>query len=211
MEESEYTRQRIDMVNRQLMSRGISNPQVLEAFLQVRRHLFIPVENREYAYRDRPLPIGFEQTISQPYIVAFMTQILKPKKNMRVLEIGTGSGYQTAILSCLCKEVYSVETIESLSVRAKQLFDEEGFSTITLKTGDGFYGWTEFAPYDIILVSCAPSVVPSSLTDQLTEGGKLIIPAGDRQNQKLYLITKLHGRLIQKESIQVKFVPMIHT
>jgi len=211
MEESEYTLQRIDMVNRQLKSRGISNPQVLEAFLQVRRHLFIPVENREYAYRDRPLPIGFEQTISQPYIVAFMTQILKPKKNMRVLEIGTGSGYQTAILSCLCKEVYSVETIESLSVRAKQLFDEEGFSTITLKTGDGFYGWTEFAPYDIILVSCAPSVVPSSLTDQLTEGGKLIIPAGDRQNQKLYLITKLHGRLIQKESIPVKFVPMIHT
>jgi len=211
MEESEYTLQRIDMVNRQLKSRGISNPQVLEAFLQVRRHLFIPVENREYAYRDRPLPIGFEQTISQPYIVAFMTQILKPKKNMRVLEIGTGSGYQTAILSCLCKEVYSVETIESLSVRAKQLFDEEGFSTITLKTGDGFYGWNEFAPYDIILVSCAPSAIPSSLTDQLAEGGRLIIPAGDRQNQKLYLITKLQDRLIQKESIQVKFVPMIHT
>ena len=211
MEESEYTLQRIDMVNRQLKSRGISNPQVLDAFLQVRRHVFIPEENRAYAYRDRPLPIGFEQTISQPYIVAFMTEILKPEKNMRVLEIGTGSGYQTAILSCLCKEVYSVETIESLSVRAKQLFDEEGFSSITLKTGDGFYGWTEFAPYDIILVSCAPSVVPTPLTDQLAEGGNLIIPAGDRQNQKLYLITKLHGRLIQKESIQVKFVPMIHT
>ena len=157
------------------------------------------------------MPIGFEQTISQPYIVAFMTEILKPEKNMRALEIGTGSGYQTAILSCLCQEVYSVETNESLSVRAKQLFVEEGYSSITLKTGDGFYGWNEFAPYDIILVSCASSAIPSSLTDQLAEGGRLIIPAGDRQNQKLYLITKLHGRLIQKESIPVKFVPMIHT
>ena len=211
MEESEYTRQRIDMVNRQLKNRGIINPQVIDAFLQVRRHVFIPEESRVYSYNDRPIPIGFDQTISQPYIVAFMTEMLKPEKNMRVLEIGTGSGYQTAILSCLCKEVFSVENIESLSVRAKQRFDEEGFSTIRLKTGDGYYGWNEYAPYDIILVTCAPLDIPAPLTDQLAEGGKLIIPAGDRQNQLLYLIEKSQGLLIQKESIPVKFVPMIHT
>ena len=181
----------------------------MDAFFKVRRHLFIPQENRIYSYEDGPVPIGFAQTISQPYIVAFMISLLKPDTGMRVLEIGTGSGYQTAILSCVCQEVFSVETNETLSKRAAKTLKEEGYNNIRLKTGDGYKGWKKFAPYDLIIVSCAPHDIPPALKQQLAEKGKLIVPAGEWNNQKLYLIEKTNGELKETESIRVKFVPMI--
>ncbi|MDD4972106.1 MAG: protein-L-isoaspartate(D-aspartate) O-methyltransferase [Paludibacter sp.] len=209
MNETDYTRLRQNMVEFQIKARGILAENVLEAFLKVRRHVFIPDKYRHRSYEDNPLPIGFEQTISQPYIVAYMTELLKPDKNLRVLEIGTGSGYQTAILSCLCKEVYSIEMIESLGTRTKITLQEEGFNNIILKTGDGYNGWKEFAPYDIIIVTCAPAKIPPLLLKQLAENGKMIIPAGESHRQKLYLIEKKNGKIQQTETIGVRFVPMI--
>lgn len=209
MNETDYSRLRNEMVINQLIERGIQNQNVLDAFFKVRRHLFIPQENRIYSYEDGPVPIGFAQTISQPYIVAFMISLLKPDTGMRVLEIGTGSGYQTAILSCVCQEVFSVETNETLSKRAAKTLKEEGYNNIRLKTGDGYKGWKKFAPYDLIIVSCAPHDIPPALKQQLAEKGKLIVPAGEWNNQKLYLIEKTNGELKETESIRVKFVPMI--
>jgi protein-L-isoaspartate(D-aspartate) O-methyltransferase len=209
MNETDYSRLRNEMVINQLIERGIKNQNVLAAFFKVRRHVFIPPENRIYSYEDGPVPIGFDQTISQPYIVAFMISLLKPDTGMRVLEIGTGSGYQTAILSCLCNEVFTVETNETLSKRAAKTLKEEGYSNIKLKTGDGYKGWMKFAPYDIIIVSCAPHDIPLALKQQLAEKGRLVLPAGELHNQKLYLIEKINGEIKETESIRVKFVPMI--
>lgn len=210
MNEQEYTAQRVEMVRKQMQSRGIHLPTVLDAFLKVRRHMFVPESNRVHSYRDRALSIGFDQSISQPYIVAFMTQLLKPDKTMRVLEIGTGSGYQTAILSCLCKEVFSIELIESLGVQARKILNEEGYQNITLKIDDGYRGWKEQAPFDIIIVTCAPKDIPPLFIEQLAYNGKIVIPAGESHNQKLYLIEKHDGETNQLESIPVRFVPMIH-
>jgi len=208
--EEDFSRLRQKMVEQQLMNRGIRSPNVLRACMNVPRHIFVPAEYRKYAYDDTPLPIGYDQTISQPYIVAYMTEILKPDKNMRVLEIGTGSGYQAAILSYLCKEVYSVEIIDSLASRSKRIFEKEGYKNIKVKTGDGYKGWKEYAPYDAIIVTCAPTKIPDALTDQLAEGGRMIIPAGESDYQKLYLIEKMNGKIRQKETIPVLFVPMQH-
>jgi protein-L-isoaspartate(D-aspartate) O-methyltransferase len=208
--EDNYSVLRQKMVEQQIKKRGIHNPDVLAACSKVPRHMFVPIEFRKYAYDDTPVPIGFDQTISQPYIVAFMTEILNPGKNTRVLEIGTGSGYQAAILACLCKEVYSVEIIDSLAERAKKTINYLGYKNIHLKTADGYKGWKEYAPYDAIIVTCAPEKIPEALLEQLAEGGRMIIPAGDDTIQKLYLIEKVHGKIRQKETMNVLFVPMQH-
>lgn len=209
MRETDYDRLRKSMVEYQLKGNGIQSKAVLEAFLNVYRHIFVPVELRERAYEDHPLPIGFEQTISQPYIVAYMIEQLNPNKNMRVLEIGTGSGYQTAILSCLFKEVYSVEINASLAKRARMLFTKGGYKNIKVKIDDGYNGWKAHAPFDCIIVSCSPVSVPPTLTEQLAEEGKMIIPAGTSFAQKLYLVEKKNGIITQTESLPVRFVPMI--
>lgn len=208
MKEEDFTRLRQKMVEQQIKNRGIRATNVLDAFINVPRHIFVPAEYRDMSYNDTPLPIGFDQTISQPYIVAFMTEILKPDKNMKVLEIGTGSGYQAAILACLCKEVYTIEIIDSLADRAKRIFESKGYKNIKVKKGDGYNGWKEYAPFDAIIVTCAPTKIPEPLLDQLSEKGKMIIPAGESYNQKLYLIEKINGEIRQKETLQVLFVPM---
>ena len=210
MDEIDYTRLRKEMVEYQIKARGIHSQNVLRAFMNVRRHVFVPDEYRNRSYEDNPLPIGFNQTISQPFIVAYMVESLKPDKNMRVLEIGTGSGYQTAILSCLCKEVFSVELIDSLGESTKMKLKEEGYNNIRVKIGDGYLGWKKFAPFDRILVTCAPINIPEPLLEQLAEGGKMMIPAGESHRQKLYLIEKVHGEIRQLETLSVSFVPMIH-
>jgi len=209
MKEEDFTRQRQKMVEHQIKNRGVRSANVLEACMNVPRHIFVPEEYRNMSYDDTPLPIGYDQTISQPYIVAYMTEILKPDKSKRVLEIGTGSGYQAAILAYLYKEVYSIEIIDSLANRAKRIFEMEGYENIKVKTGDGYLGWKEYAPFDAIIVTCAPTKIPEPLVDQLAEGGKMIIPAGESYNQKLYLIEKINGKIRQKETLQVLFVPMI--
>lgn len=208
MKEEDFSRQRQKMVEQQIKNRGIRATNVLEAFMNVPRHIFVPLENRNWSYNDSPLPIGFGQTISQPYIVAYMTEVLKPDKNMKVLEIGTGSGYQAAILAYLCKEVYSIEIIDSLANRAIKIFEQEGYNNIKVKTGDGYKGWKEYAPFDAIIVTCAPTKIPEPLIDQLADGGRMIIPAGESYNQKLYLIEKKNGKIRQKETLSVLFVPM---
>jgi len=209
MKDLDYDRLRKGMIEYQLKRRGIHDPSVLEAFWIVCRHNFVPVEFRERSYDDSPLPIGFDQTISQPYIVAYMIEKLNLGPKMRVLEIGTGSGYQTAILSCLCNKVYSIEINAALAKRAKDIFASEGFQNIMIKVGNGFVGWTEHAPYDRIIVSCAPVDIPPALTTQLAEGGKMIIPVGSSYAQKLYLVEKKNGIINQTESLPVRFVPMI--
>lgn len=210
MKDDEFTRLRHKMVEQQIKNRGIRDVKVLEAFIRIPRHIFVPIQYQSRSYDDNPLPIGFNQTISQPYIVAYMTEILKPDKTMKILEIGTGSGYQAAILGYLCKEVYSIEIIDSLAARAIQIFEKEGFTNIKVKTGDGYKGWKEHAPYDAIIVTCAPAKIPQPLIDQLAEGGRMIIPAGESYNQKLYFIEKENGKIRHKETLSVLFVPMLH-
>jgi len=210
MKDDEFTRLRFKMVEQQIKNRGIRDANVLEAFIRIPRHIFVPIQYQSRSYDDTPLPIGFNQTISQPYIVAFMTEILKPDKNMKVLEIGTGSGYQAAILGYLCKEVYSIEIIDSLAARSIKLFEKEGYTNIMVKTGDGYKGWKEHAPYDAIIVTCAPAKIPQPLIDQLAEGGRMIIPAGESYNQKLHFVEKENGKITHKETLSVLFVPMLH-
>lgn len=205
-----YHNQRKQMVNEQIKERGIETNEILEAFKTVPRHLFVPIEIRNRAYGDYPLPIGYGQTISQPYIVAYMTEVLQPNKHMKVLEVGTGSGYQAAILSVLCKEVYTIEIVDSLAVRAVKVFDQLGYQNIKTKIGDGYKGWAEYAPFDAIIVTCAPTDIPVPLLEQLAEGGKMIIPAGQREGQVLYLIEKKNGEIISQGTIPVLFVPMVN-
>jgi protein-L-isoaspartate(D-aspartate) O-methyltransferase len=206
-----WKEKREEMVRSQLISRGISSREVLDAFRNVPRHLFVPVEYQKLSYSDQPLPIGEGQTISQPYIVAYMTEILDIKPGEKVLEIGTGSGYQAAILKNAGAEVYSVEVIKSLSEKARKTLDNLGYSDIHLKTGDGYEGWAEFAPYDAILVTCSPAEIPSPLIQQLAEGGKMIIPVGEQHSvQFLYLLEKKEGKIKQKNVLPVRFVPMVN-
>jgi protein-L-isoaspartate(D-aspartate) O-methyltransferase len=204
-----YFNQRRSMVEHQIKGRGISNKNVLNALMSVPRHKFVPVEYQSYAYDDRPLPIGFDQTISQPYIVAYMTEILNPGKSEKVLEIGTGSGYQAAILSLLYKNVYTVEIIEALGNKAKKVFNEEGYNNIKVKIGDGYQGWKEYAPFNAIIVTCAPTNIPQPLVEQLAEGGKMIIPVGADYNQALYLLEKRNGKIHKTKTLPVLFVPMM--
>ncbi len=198
---------RAQMVARQLAARDIHNPRVLEAMRTVPRHEFVPEEYRASAYSDAPLPIGHGQTISQPYIVALMTQLLDPQPGDRVLEIGTGSGYQAAVLSPLVKEVYSIEIVEPLAAQAKQTLARLGCNNVHTKTGDGYQGWPEAAPFDAIIVTCAPDHVPQPLIDQLNDGGRLVIPVGEGV-QELILMRKTGDHLSRESVTPVRFVPM---
>jgi len=208
-EVAETIAMRSKMIHDQIEKRGIKSRQVLDAFAKVPRHLFVPKEYRTMAYSDRALPIGKGQTISQPYIVAFMTESLNLKPADRVLEIGTGSGYQAAILAEICDSVYSVEIIPSLGKDAKQLLKKLGYTNIEVKIGDGYKGWTTYAPFDAIIVTCAPTQIPETLKEQLAEGGRMIIPVGEQYVQELILLEKKNGRLREKKVLPVMFVPMV--
>jgi len=196
------------MVERHLVERGITNPRVLEAFRTVPRHRFLPPESRRQAYDDESIPIGLGQTITPPFDVAFMTQALDPKPTDKVYEVGTGSGYQASILSWLVKDVYSVEIHEELGKRAARVIKELGYTNIHTRIGDGYEGWPEEAPFDAIIVTCAPQKIPPPLIEQLKEGGRMVIPLGGRFDQIVYHVTKKDGKLITKELRPTLFVPM---
>jgi len=196
------------MVQRHLVERGIKNPRVLDAFRTVPRHKFLPPKTRRQAYDDESIPIGEGQTITPPYDVAFMTEVLDPKATDTVYEVGTGSGYQSAILSRLVKDVYSVEIHAPLSERATAVHKELGYTNIHTRVGDGYEGWPDAAPFDAIIVTCAPHRIPKPLLDQLKEGGRMVIPLGDRFTQSVHLVIKQDGKLIDKELKPTLFVPM---
>ena len=198
---------RKDMVNNQIKGRGISDERLIDAMLEVERHRFVPKTLERLAYCDHPLPIDEDQTISQPYIVALMTDELDLKTTDRVLEIGTGSGYQAAILSLLVKDVYTIEIIGSLADSAAQRLASLGYENVHVRHGDGFLGWPEEAPFDAIIITCAPPELPEPLVVQLAEGGRLIVPLGD-DFQMLTLYRKVAGVLEEKQIIPVRFVPM---
>jgi protein-L-isoaspartate(D-aspartate) O-methyltransferase len=197
------------MVKTQIEVRGIQNADVLAALQKVERHRFVPEKYVSQAYSDHPLPIGEGQTISQPYIVAFMTEVLNLRRSDKVLEIGTGSGYQAAILGELCDSVYTIEIVEVLGKRAALLLDDLGYENVQVMVGDGYKGWPEFAPFDAIIVTCSPTQVPQPLQEQLAEGGRMVIPVGDRGTQELVLLTKRDGKLRQDHILPVRFVPMV--
>ena len=197
------------MVKYQIEGRGITNHKLLQALRKVKRHLFVPAKFQFEAYNDYPLPIGEGQTISQPYIVALMTEILAPYQGKKVLEIGTGSGYQAAVLAELYDQVYTIEIMEVLGQRASHLLKELGYRNIEVKIGDGYKGWEAYSPFDAIIVTCAPSHIPRPLKDQLAEGGKMVIPVGEQFDQKLVLLTKEKGEIKQQNVIPVRFVPML--
>lgn len=199
---------RTQMVETQIKARGIKDPRVIQAMLKVKRHLFVPPNYRSQAYADHPLPIGEGQTISQPYIVALMTELLALKGRERVLEIGTGSGYQAAILAELAKEVYTIEIIEPLARRSEVLLKELIYNNIKVRFGDGFLGWPESAPFDGIIVTCAPEKIPEPLLEQLAEDGRLVIPVGTYL-QELKLVRKIKGRITVVDIVPVRFVPML--
>jgi protein-L-isoaspartate(D-aspartate) O-methyltransferase len=203
----EYARQRAIMVQDQLRTRDIKDERVLTAMLKVPRHAFVAPDYVTSAYDDNALPLALGQTISQPYIVAFMTQALELKGNERVLEIGTGSGYQAAVLAEIVPEVYTIEILPDLSKRAAGILQAQGYRNIHFKIGDGYQGWPEFAPYDCIIVTAAPDHVPQPLVDQLKPGGRMIIPVG-RFEQDLVLIEKREHGFIRHSTIPVRFVPM---
>jgi protein-L-isoaspartate(D-aspartate) O-methyltransferase len=203
----QFAELRRQMVERQIRARGISDKAVLEAMLKVPRHLFVPAENVRLAYQDHPLPIGKEQTISQPYIVAYMSESVEITKNEKVLEIGTGSGYQAAILGELAKEVYTIEIISELADRARRTLNDLGYKNVHVKTGNGYEGWAEHAPYDGIVVTAAPDEVPKALIDQLAVNGKMVIPVGI-WDQEMMIITRTAQGVIEKRTIPVRFVPM---
>lgn len=210
MNAQEYLEARKEMVERQISARGIADKRVLEAMGRVERHQFVPEQYRSFAYSDRPLPIGEGQTISQPYVVAFMTEILELKKNEKVLEIGTGSGYQAAVLAEICDNVWTIEVNDILAERARRALDETGYSSVNLRSGDGFLGWEEHSPFNAIIVTCAPSNVPRPLQDQLAEGGRMIIPVDAGFAQELILLKKIEGKLVRREVLPVRFVPMLN-
>jgi protein-L-isoaspartate(D-aspartate) O-methyltransferase len=204
----DLARQRERMLKEQLMPRGIHEERVLAAMAKVPREEFVPEYLRAASYADQPLPIGYDQTISQPFIVAFMTEQLRPQPTDRVLEIGTGSGYQAAILAELVAEVYSIEIIEPLARTAEATLQRLGYKNVHVKVADGYKGWPEHAPFDIVIVTCAPDHVPPALADQLKEGGRMIIPVGGPGDQELYLLEKEHGTLRRRAVSPVRFVPM---
>jgi protein-L-isoaspartate(D-aspartate) O-methyltransferase len=211
----DFSNLRDQMVQEQLICNGIKDQKILNAFLEVPRHMFVPQDLRSFAYKDRPIPLGPDQTISQPYIVAYMTQTLKLEEEYRVLEIGTGSGYQTAILSSLVREVYSVELVDSASKKANKVFLDLGYKNIHLKVGNGHEGWRKKAPFDSIILTAAPKKLPVALGDQLKMGGKIIAPIGEESDdQRLVLYEKmpdggeLDYKLLETNLLPVNFVRM---
>jgi protein-L-isoaspartate(D-aspartate) O-methyltransferase len=205
--ERDRAAERERMVSAQLEARGVENPRVLDAMRRVPRHRFVPAAHRDAAYEDRPLPVGRGQTISQPYMVAVMTELLEPERGDRVLEIGTGSGYQAAILSELVAQVYSIEIIPELAERARRLLAAGGWHNVVVVTGDGYRGLAERAPFDGILVTAAPERVPEPLLEQLAVGGCLVIPVG-RQSQWLQVLERTESGIETKTLFEVRFVPM---
>ena len=208
--EAEFFTERKTMVEEQLAAPGrdIQNRRVLEAMVAVPRHEFVPKALWKFAYSDEPLPIGYGQTISQPFIVAFMTEQLDPKPTDRVLEIGTGSGYQAAVLSRLVAEVYTIEIIEPLAKRAEADLKRLGYNNVKVLAGDGYQGWPDYAPFDAIIVTCAPDQIPQPLVGQLRDGGRMIIPVGPSDSQQLYLLQKHGTKVEQQATLPVRFVPM---
>ncbi|MDP7585410.1 MAG: protein-L-isoaspartate(D-aspartate) O-methyltransferase [Verrucomicrobiota bacterium] len=199
--------ERFEMVTRQIVARGVQDTNVLSAMRKVERHRFIPLGSQPAAYRDSPVPIGYEQTISQPFIVAYMTEALNPKSGDRVLEIGTGSGYQAAVLAEIVEEVYTIEIVEPLASQAQDMLKELKYKNIRFRTGDGYKGWPEAAPFDKIIVTAASPKVPQPLLDQLKPGGRMIIPVG-RWNQELLLIRHTPDGYQREHVFPVRFVPM---
>ena len=204
----DFAAERESMVKWQIVARGVNDGRVLAAMRRVPREEFVPAPLRASSYIDHPLPIGYEQTISQPFIVAFMTEQLRVQPTDRVLEIGTGSGYQAAILAQLAAEVYSIEIIEPLARSAAATLQRLGYKNVHVKAGDGYKGWPEHAPFDAVIVTCAPDHVPPPLLEQTKDGGRIVIPVGPAGDQKLYLLEKQGGKLRQKEVLPVRFVPM---
>jgi protein-L-isoaspartate(D-aspartate) O-methyltransferase len=207
-QEQDFAKRREEMVKAQIEKRGIKDAATLAALRKIPRHLFVPKNEIDNAYDDRPLPIGYGQTISQPYIVAYMTEIVKPKPDHRVLEIGTGSGYQAAVLSEIVKEVYTIEIVDSLGSQARNRLSKLNYKNITVKTGDGYYGWKDKSPFDAIVVTAAAEHIPPPLLEQLKEGGRMIIPVGSPfMVQQLMLVEKKGGKLRTSSMMPVRFVP----
>lgn len=195
------------MVTQQIVSRGITDEGVIDAMHTVERHKFVPAQYEKFAYDDYPLPIGENQTISQPYIVALMTELVTLRQTDRVLEIGTGSGYQAAVLALLVRDVYTIELIPSLAQSAEKRLKNLGYDNVHVRCGDGFLGWPEAAPFDAIVITCAPPDVPQPLIEQLADGGRLVVPLGE-DFQMLTLFEKREGELEETSLIPVRFVPM---
>lgn len=204
-----YKEERMNMVDRYIKGQGIYNERVLEAMERIPRHEFIPKQYWEYAYDNTPLPIGLGQTISQPFIVAYMTEALEIKESDRVLEIGTGSGYQAAILGVLAKEVYSIELLSDLAQRANEKLQSIGIRNISIRIGNGYNGWSEKAPFNKIIVTAAPKEIPIKLIEQLANGGIMILPVGEIEQELFLIIKNRDGTITKKELLPVRFVPMI--
>ena len=203
----EYKAAREQMVREQIEDRGIRDPRVLAALRKVPRHLFVPPEEQDEAYNDYPLAIGHDQTISQPYVVAYMTEALEIKPRDRVLEIGTGSGYQAAILAELAAEVYSIEIVDALAKEAAARLRRLGYSNVHVRAGDGYRGWPEAAPFDAIIVTAAPGHIPQPLVDQLREGGRMVLPVG-QWDQELVRLRRSREGILRESLLPVRFVPM---
>lgn len=204
----DYDKLRHKMVAEQLQQRGITSTAVMNAMRQVPRHEFVPADSRHLAYEDMPLPIGYNQTISQPYIVAYMTEKLNLNKSQKVLEIGTGSGYQAAVLSLLADSVYTIEIVKPLGEAARNKLRQLGYNNVRVKIGDGYQGWKQYAPFNAIMVTAAPEKVPPPLIDQLCEGGIMIVPIGPESGiQYLQLLEKRNGKMVKKKLLPVRFVP----
>jgi protein-L-isoaspartate(D-aspartate) O-methyltransferase len=208
VEDSRYVEARKRMVEEDLRGRDITNVKVLEVMGRVPRHRFVAKDLLDVAYADQPLPIGHDQTISQPYIVALMTQAARPKPTSRALDIGTGSGYQTAVLAEVCKEVYSIEILNPLAASARNRLTALGYKNITIRVGDGYRGWPEKAPFDVIIVAAAPDHVPQPLVDQLASGGRLVIPVGNFFQDLLVIAKQKDGTTRREAVAPVRFVPM---
>jgi protein-L-isoaspartate(D-aspartate) O-methyltransferase len=202
-----FTAARLRMVSSQIEARGVHDPRVLDAMRRVERHRFVPEWLRDHAYEDRPLAIGHDQTISQPYIVALMTEEARVKPGARVLEIGTGSGYQAAVLSLLAGQVYTIEIVEPLATEAATRLEALGYRNVTVRAGDGYRGWPQRAPFDAILVTAAPPEIPQPLLDQLAIGGRLVAPVGEG-DQDLVVVERTAAGLQRRRVIPVRFVPM---
>lgn len=206
--DSDFSDARHRMVSEQLVERGITNRRVLHVMRSVPRHEFVPTARRKQAYEDHALPIGYGQTISQPYVVAFMTQALNLHTNDVVLEVGTGSGYQAAVLAGLVKQVYTIEIVEPLARRAEADLKRLAITNVQVRAGDGYQGWPSAAPFDAIIVTCAPDHIPQPLVTQLKDGGRMIIPVGPANDQSLYLLRKEGEHVRQQAVLPVRFVPM---
>jgi protein-L-isoaspartate(D-aspartate) O-methyltransferase len=204
-----YGKERGRMVDEQIVSRGVKDERVLAAMRKVPRHEFLPEAIRGMAHSDNALPLGEGQTMSQPYMVALMTELLELKGTERVLEVGTGSGYQAAVLAELCEKVYTVERIKTLADKARATLDRLGYRSVAIKVYDGTYGWKEMAPFDAIIVTAASPEIPTPLIEQLKEGGRMVVPVGERYGQDLVKVKKTAEGIITKKSIPCVFVPLI--